>query len=200
MSRSFMDAIAHRRSFYALKNESPISDKEIHKLVQQVVTYVPSAFNTQSTRMVVLLGDKHIKLWKLVKNVLKALIPAEAFVKTEAKINGAFQSGYGTILFYEDVPTILNMQEQFPLYADNFPVWSEQTNGMHQLAVWTALEDAGFGASLQHYNPLIDEIVAREFNIDLHWKLRGQMPFGVPVGEAAEKTFLPIEDRVLFLK
>ena len=29
--------------------------------------------------------------------------------------------------------------------------------GMLQLAVWTALAEKGLGASLQHYNPLIDD-------------------------------------------
>lgn len=68
---------------------------------------------------------------------------------------------------------------------------------MHQFALWTMLADAGFGASLQHYNPLIDERVAKEFNIPTDWKMIAQMPFGVAAGQPDEKTFLPIDDRVL---
>ena len=37
------------------------------------------------------------------------------------------------------------LQESFPTYKDNFPIWAEQTDAMHQLAVWTMLEDAGMG-------------------------------------------------------
>ena len=43
---------------------------------------------------------------------------------------------------------------------------AQQTSAMHQLAIWTMLEDAGFGASLQHYNPLIDEAVAKQWHIN----------------------------------
>ena len=200
MANTFKDALKHRRTYYALSNKSLVPDQTIEELISHVILHTPSSFNSQSSRLVLLLGDNHKKLWEITKDALRKIVPANAFGATESKINGAFASGYGTVLFFEDQAVVKGLQDAFPAYSDNFPVWSEQTNGMHQLAVWTALEDAGFGASLQHYNPLIDEIVAREFNIDLHWKLRGQMPFGVPVGEAAEKTFLPIEDRVLFLK
>ena len=58
---------------------------------------------------------------------------------------------------------------EFALYADNFPVWSEQAGGMAQLSVWAALANAGVGASLQHYNPLVDADVAREWNIPASW-------------------------------
>ena len=33
-SRTFLDAIAHRRTYYALKNESPISDDAIREIVE----------------------------------------------------------------------------------------------------------------------------------------------------------------------
>ncbi|MCI6161211.1 MAG: nitroreductase family protein [Prevotellaceae bacterium] len=200
MNRNFQDAVANRRSYYALKNESPIGDNEIRGIVEHAVKHVPSAFNSQSTRVVVLLGENHRKVWEIVKGKLRKMVPSEAFAATESKINGSFESGYGTILYYEDQDVVKGLQEQFPLYADNFPVWSEHTSAMHQFAIWTALEDAGFGASVQHYNPLIDAEVAKTFGIKPSWKLRAQMPFGVAIGEAGEKTFAPIEERVLFFK
>jgi len=39
------------------------------------------------------------------------------------------------------------------------------------------LEDAGLGASLQHYNPLIDQETAETWDINPDWKLLAQMPF-----------------------
>jgi hypothetical protein len=33
--------------------------------------------------------------------------------------------------------------------AAQFPVWSENSTGMHQFVVWTALATEGMGASLQ---------------------------------------------------
>ena len=51
---------------------------------------------------------------------------------------------------------------------------------MHQIVVWTALEIEGFGASLQHYNSLIDDEVKRRWDTPSEWKLIAQMPFGKP--------------------
>jgi predicted oxidoreductase (fatty acid repression mutant protein) len=38
-----------------------------------------------------------------------------------------------TALFFEDTDVVKSLQEQFPLYADNFPVWSEQSTGLRRL-------------------------------------------------------------------
>ena len=54
----------------------------------------------------------------------------------------------------------------------------------------------GLGASLQHYNPLIDEAVAREWQLPASWKLTAQMPFGSPECKPDEKTFLPLDGRL----
>lgn len=197
MTKTFQEAMTHRRSYYALKNESPITDNEIIDIVHLAVRHVPSAFNSQSTRVVVLLHDKHQRVWEITKDVLRKIVSAEAFDNTKNKIESSFQSGYGTLLFYEDQRPVKALQEQFPRYADNFPIWSQHTNAMHQFAIWTMLEDAGFGVSVQHYNPLIDELVAKEFNIPAEWTLIAQMPFGAPAGEPGEKDYQPLSDRVL---
>ena len=138
-----------------------------------------------------LLHEQHKAFWEIVKRTLQAIIPAEAFVATEQKIDRSFASGYGTVLYYEDTTVVRKLQEQFPTYADNFPIWSEHTSAMHQLAVWTMLEDAGFGASLQHYNPLIDKEVRERWDLPAAWRLIAQMPFGTPGGEPQEKSFKP---------
>ena len=82
---------------------------------------------------------------KVVKRTLRAIVPEGAFARTEEKIEHSFAAGYGTVLFFEDTDVVRGLQQQFPAYAGNFPVWSEQTSAMHQLAVWTMLEDAGLG-------------------------------------------------------
>ena len=62
------------------------------------------------------------------------------------------------------------------------------------------LEDAGFGVSLQHYNPLIDEAVIAEWGLPENWELIAQMPFGVPSQEPGAKEFKPLEERVRIFK
>lgn len=187
MTRNFKEAVEHRRTYYNITNSSPISDHEIKELIAFAVKNVPSAFNSQSTRIVLLLGKNHKKFWDITKEALKAIVPAEAFEKTLAKINTSFDCGYGTVLFFEDMEVVENLQKAFPSYKDNFPVWSQQTSAMHQFAIWTMLEDAGLGASLQHYNPLIDEKVQNEWKLNPNWKLIAQMPFGIPHPKAGRK-------------
>lgn len=187
--------LKNRRSYYSISNNSPISNHQIEEIVKYAVTYVPSAFNSQSTRIVLLIGDSHRKLWEITMNALRKIVPAEAFSATEVKIN-SFAAGYGTILFYEESKTVKQLQDNFPLYAANFPVWSEHTSAMHQLAIWSMLEQEGLGASLQHYSELIHDDVIKEWSLPSTWKMIAQMPFGTPTAQPAEKTFLPIEERV----
>ncbi|WP_038325256.1 nitroreductase family protein [Caproiciproducens sp. R1] len=195
MERDFMEALKKRRSYYAISKEKVLSDEEIVSLVEDAVKYTPSAFNSQSARTVILFGKEHDKLWDTTMEILRSIVPAKNFASTEEKIN-SFRGGYGTVLYFEDQSIVTGLQEQFPLYKDNFPVWSLESSGMLQLVIWTALESSGYGASLQHYNPLIDEKVAAGWNIPKSWKLLAQMPFGKPTASPDEKTFLPLEDRV----
>lgn len=200
MERTFMQALENRRSCYSIGSESPVSDEELEEVVKFAVKNVPSAFNSQSTRVVVLFGESHKRLWDITKDILRKMVPAEAFKKTESKIDNCFRSGHGTVLFYEDQDVVKKLQDSFPLYAENFPVWSQQTSAMHQLAIWTRFADMGLGVSLQHYNPLIDNDVAAEWSVPQSWKLIGEMPFGNPLSGPDEKQFNPIEDRVKVFK
>lgn len=197
MDKSFLDAVAARRTYYSLSSDSTIPAERIEEIVQQAVKHVPSAFNSQSARVILLLGKQHEQLWDMAKTELKKIVPPASFQATEDKINGAFRSGYGTILYFEDMAVVEGLQQQFPAYKDNFPVWSNQSSGMLQFTIWTALELEGLGASLQHYNPVIDAAVKAAWNIPDGWKLIAQMPFGKPVAQPGEKEYRPVEERVI---
>ncbi|HDF2341473.1 TPA: nitroreductase family protein [Morganella morganii] len=195
MSNSFIELIKKRRTIYSLGNNLPVSQDRIAALIKEAVKHSPTAFNSQSSRVVVLFGENHKKLWNIVKETLRAIVPADAFAATESKIDNAFLSGAGTVLFFEDQSVVKGLQEQFALYADNFPIWSEQASGIAQFAVWTALSEENIGASLQHYNPVIDEQVSKAWNIPADWKLRAQLVFGSIEQEAGEKAFMDDESR-----
>lgn len=195
MSNSFIELIKKRRTIYSLGNNLPVSQDRIAALIKEAVKHSPTAFNSQSSRVVVLFGENHKKLWNIVKDALRAIVPADAFAATEGKIDNAFLSGAGTVLFFEDQSVVKGLQEQFALYADNFPIWSEQASGIAQFAVWTALSEENIGASLQHYNPVIDEQVSKARDIPADWKLRAQLVFGSIEQEAGEKAFMDDESR-----
>ncbi|AHM65758.1 nitroreductase family protein [Paenibacillus polymyxa] len=200
MTKDFFTALKDRRSYYGISKEQVISDQRIQEIVEEAVKYTPTSFNSQTSRAVVLLGEHHDKLWNITEDILREVVGnEEQFKSTAEKMNG-FRSGYGTVLFFEDNNVVAGLQQQFEAYADNFPIWANQSNGMLQLVVWTALEQEGLGASLQHYNPLIDEKVKNEWNIPEHWKLIAEMPFGKPTFQPGDKEFQPIEERVKTFK
>ncbi|KIW54751.1 hypothetical protein PV05_07088 [Exophiala xenobiotica] len=182
---ALMSAVAERRSIYKLSNETTISKERIEELIQKVLLSTPSAFNTQSTRIVLLIGNEHRKLWDIVRAAVKPFVSGEQAQATEAKL-ASFQGSYGTIIFFED-PTAFNHLQAFKLYSDKFESWRDQTNGMHQVLLWTALNSEGMGANVQHYNPLIDDKVKETWSatIPSHWKLISQMVIGKPVDTAS---------------
>jgi len=194
MSNSYIDALKKRRTQYALGKSLPISKDATAELIREAIKHSPSSFNSQSSRAVILFGAESDKLWDIVKEELRKIVPADAFGDTEAKIN-SFAAGAGTVLFFEDQNVVKGLQENFALYADNFPVWSEQAGGMAQLSVWSALANENIGASLQHYNPLIDAEVAKVFGVPSSWKLRAQMPFGSNEQSFGDKAFMDDAER-----
>lgn len=196
MEKRCEEIFEHRRSYYALTAQSPVTDARIEEMVRLVLKHTPSAFNSQTTRLVLLLHEHHAELWKIVKRALRAIVAEEVFARTEEKIERSFAAGCGTVLFYEDTAAVRALQQRFPQYAGNFLVWSEHTSAMHQLTLWTMLEQTGFGASLQHYNPLIDKEVRSEWHLPEEWRLIAQMPFGLPAEAPGAKTFEPIEARM----
>ncbi len=195
----FIEAIKNRRTIYAINKDMPVSDEKVEHVVKELVLNVPSAFNSQTARVVVAFGNYHQEIWDIVKEELHKQVPEDKWEGTDNKVAG-FAAGYGTILYFEDMDKVSELQESFPLYANNFPIWSNQSSGMLQFAIWTALEELGLGANLQHYNPLIDEKIHEYFNLPKSWKLMAQMPFGGISSPADEKEFDPIEDRLFFYR
>ena len=195
---STLELLAKRRSQYALSDALPLDHDAVEALIKQAMRLAPSSFNSQSSRAVILFGAQSKRVWQEITEVLRAIVPADAFAPTEAKMQ-SFAAGAGTVLFYEDQATITGLQENFPLYAEAFPGFSMHSAGMAQLAVWTALAEQGIGASLQHYSPVADEALAKAFNIPASWKLQAQMPFGSIAAAPAEKSFIADEGRFITL-
>ena len=192
---SFLDQIKQRRTIYAIGKNVTLENSKIESVIQEAVKQSPSSFNSQTSRVVTLFGQSHDKFWDIVLETLRKIEPAAAFEGTSGKI-ASFKAGHATVLFYEDQDVVKSLQEQFALYADNFPVWSEHSTAIAQFAVWTALAEHNIGASLQHYNPIVDEEVASTFNIPANWKLRAQLVLGSIEAGAGEKTY--IDDAVRF--
>jgi len=200
LESNFLDLEAKRRSIYALGKNVSISDDKLVELIEEAIKEAPTAFNNQTVRAVILFGDKHDQAWDLVADRLKSEVPDEAaFEATVAKING-FKAGYATVLFYTDVDVVKEYEEKFAIYADNFYDWSEQGHGIAMYATWLAATEAGLGATVQHYNPLIDEKFAAAFGTPANWRLRSQLIIGSVEAPAAGKDYLDADARFKVLK
>ncbi|MCF9034003.1 nitroreductase family protein [Acinetobacter nectaris] len=186
---SFIKEIETRRTIYAIGNHVQKSNEDLEALIKKAIRLSPSAFNSQSSRAVILFDDSHKKFWEIVRETLRKIVPEAAFEGTNKKIS-SFVAGKGTVLFYEDQDIVKGLQEQFAAYADNFPIWSEHSSAIAQFAVWTALSEENIGASLQHYNPIADEEAAKVFEVPSTWKLRAQLVFGSIEAPAGEKEFM----------
>lgn len=196
MEMQFFEAVANRRSYYAIGKEKIVPEDKIQEIVNVAVKHIPSSFNSQTGRVVILFNKNHLRLWEIVKEELRKILSDTNYNDSKEKIEHCFASGYGTILFFEDYSVIEDLQKQFQLYKDNFPIWSHHSSGMLQFTIWTALEMNGLGATLQHYNPLIDDAVKKQWSIPEKWKLIAQMPFGNPLEQPGEKEYKSIADRV----
>lgn len=191
----FEEVIRKRRSIYDLGNKPVLTEQEVTKIVEECLWNAPSAFNSQSPRVILLFGKSYQDFWHMVLETLRQIVPPAKFKPTEEKI-ASFAKGLGTILYFEDDAVVQDLQNKFPTYADKFPKWSEQANAILQYMIWTALAEKNVGATIQHYNPLIDEQVRTAYAVPPTWRLIAQMPFGSIDAAAGEKTHVPLDQRL----
>ncbi|MFY9190745.1 MAG: nitroreductase family protein [Lawsonella sp.] len=191
-TEQFLQTLKDRRSRYAINDNLPISREEVEDLVAEIVEHTPDAYNMKSARVVIVWGEKNQTLWDAIYEAFDGKVD-------RSKIDG-FAAGDGTILYFYDESIIEGMQEQFPSYAGNFPIWSQHANGMLQSNVWSALASLKVGASLQHYNPVIDNSVRELFGLPEEWKLVAQMPVGGIVEEPAPKDAEEVRGNRLIIR
>ena len=195
----YQDAIAARHSAYMLDDrmeDAGVSADDVLAMLRSIAPKVPSSYNSQSARLVLLTGEDHRRFWRIVEDVLRAKVDDDKrFARTEVKLRG-FAAAAGTVLFYEIDSVTEGLKETYPSYADVFPTWAEHGNAMIQFAVWTGFFDLGLAANIQHYNPIIDARVAEEFSVPEGYRLVAQMVFGRETQVPAGKPKLSGEDMV----
>ncbi len=197
MRSAFLDVISGRRSYYKLTNKPLLGEEEIKELLKGAVKYTPTAYNSQLTRLVLLLNGSHRDFWDIVIGCIKEVNPGVDMSASEEKVAG-LKNGFGTVLFYNDNEVTKKLVEEMPLYKAQFELWAHHANAMLQFSVWNILEEAGYGATLQHFNPIVDEKARERFDIGSigsGLELIAQMPFGVTGETLPGKEFLPIESR-----
>ncbi len=193
------DSLTRRRSVYALGHTRVVTDFCLEDTLKDCLKNCPTPFNAQSARLVLLLDKHHSNFWDLVAEKVLAAAVSGKKETAKQKMN-SFKSAYGTILYFEDLDVLAQIQKEFPLYQQNMRDWTLEANGMLQYMLWQALAENEIGASLQHYNELIEDDVKKMLDLPENWKILAQMPFGSIEKSPPEKTFLPLENRFKIFK
>lgn len=192
---AFRALMAARHSEYHLAPEWVVSQESVEGMLGDLLQQMPTHFNCQPVRVVLLTGAAHARHWDLVAQALLAKIGQARFDDgTKQKIATSFASGVATLLFYDDTAITQRMVAQFPGLAANFPKWAQQVQGSHQYMAWLGLVGLGFGANVQHYIGLADAEIATLAHAHPSWQLVAQMPFGRVVEAAVPKKRLPIQE------
>ncbi|KAJ5654880.1 hypothetical protein N7490_001883 [Penicillium lividum] len=163
---TLLELVKARCSYYGFKAESPIPDYAIERIVQDSVLHVPSSFNTQTSRVVLLLKEEHMKVWDITINLMEGLvavghIPKDMYEShTKPKLE-AFRAAYGTVLFFVDYESLAPIMEKFATYADKFDPFALESNAMSQYLVWLALESEGKDGSKEPRGLILNPRVTR---------------------------------------
>ena len=192
---TFVDLVEKRRSIYALGTNSQYSKKEITDRIREVVKQVPSAFNSQTTRVVVLFNEANIKFWDHIYDVQKDVLEGDTWDMMSGIMTGA-KNGIGTVLFLEDTDAVKEM----PAQGIRGEAYKQNNNANAQYAVWLALTEMDLGASLQHFNvgyeQGFDKGTKEMFNLPESYEMLAQMPFGSVEQEAGEKEHIDADIQV----
>ena len=189
-------ALETRRTHYVLGKNTDFSKQEIVDAISNVVKHAPSAFNNQSTRVVILFGDQKEKFWQHIYDVQKDVLDDDAWEQQSATITGARDEALGTVLFFEDNATA----DQLPTNPERTHVYKHTANANVQYGTWLTMADLGLGASLQHFNlgyeQGFDKETRQMFDLPDSYEMVAQMPFGSIEAPAGDKDFAPLEERV----
>jgi predicted oxidoreductase (fatty acid repression mutant protein) len=92
-------AAKHRRSVYNLTGTSSVPDSRIEDILQQVLSFAPSSYNTQPIRLTLITGEKHKQFWdtiiKTAEPILKGV--GEGIWNTMGGLMESQKAAYGSV-------------------------------------------------------------------------------------------------------
>ncbi|MHA6252645.1 nitroreductase family protein [Oceanobacillus sp. CAU 1775] len=192
---TFVELVEKRRSIYALGTDSEYSKQDIENRIREVVKQVPTAFNSQTTRVVVLFDEANEKFWNHIYDVQKNVLEGEMWDMMSGIMTGA-KNGIGTVLFFEDKDAV----EKMPAQGVREEAYKQNNNANAQYGVWLALAEMNLGASLQHFNvgyeQGFDKGTKEMFDLPESYEMLAQMPFGSIEQEVGEKEHIDTDIQV----
>lgn len=193
----FKDLLTKRRSQYAIGANTDVTAADVTAALNEVIPQVPSAFNSQATRVVVVSGENNVKLWELIKNAQKDVLD-EATLNYMTPIMDGARDAVGTILFFEDRDAV---ESGIPANEERRLIYKNHASANAQLTTWLTLTELGLGANLQHFNigyeQGFDRRIRELLDLSESWELIAQMPFGSIEAPAADKETIASSELVI---
>jgi hypothetical protein len=97
---TYLEAVKQRRSVYGVTDEVIMSDDRIVEIANTVIQSCPSAWNMQSTRFLITLGQEHKHFWDTVIASAKPFVienqGEDAWKRNEDRFK-SFRAAYGTV-------------------------------------------------------------------------------------------------------
>lgn len=186
---TFVDLIEKRRTIYALGKNTEHTQEEVTARIREVVKQAPTAFNSQTTRVVVLFDEANEKFWDHIYDVQKDVLEGGMWDMMSGVMVGA-KDAMGTVLFFEDQDAV----DEMPAQGVRGEAYKQNNNANSQYGVWLALAEMDLGASLQHFNvgyeQGFDKGTKEMFNLPESYEMLAQMPFGSVEQAAGEKEHI----------
>lgn len=192
----FKDLQKKRRSTYVVGKNTDVSQDEIVAQIREIAKEVPTAFNSQTSRHVVLFNDQVEKFWSKIEDVQKEVLDADTWAAMGPVIQGS-KNALGTVLFFEDRDAVSN---GIPAAAARQEAYKQNNAGNAQYAIWLGLTELGLGGSLQHFNvgyeQGFDSAIREMFDLPDSYELIAQLPFGSIEQEYDAKDYIDSEVEV----
>ena len=193
------ELVKNRRTQYAIGKNTELSNEEISEYITNIVREVPTAFNSQTTRVAIVFGEDNVKLWDHILDVQKDVLQGEMWDMMSGVMQGA-KNGVGTVLFFEDLDAV----ETMPVNGTRGEAYKQNNNANTQYATWLGLTQLGLGGSLQHfnvgYNQGFDQGTKEMFDLPESYEMLAQMPFGSIEQEVEAKDHIDTNEQVKVFK
>ncbi len=192
---TFADLIHKRRSVYQIGTNTEHTVESVVEALRDVVGRLPSAGNSQTTRFVVVTGEKNDAVWDILHEDQKVAMGPKMYEIFAPRFDQA-KKGLGTILMFESREKV----ESMGMSPDRNELYKENNHAIAALGAWLVLTDLGLGASLQHYNVGFkqgyDAKIREYLGLPDDYEMLAQMPFGSIEEPGRTKPTIAPEDLV----
>lgn len=184
--------MAQRRSIRRL-HDGPFTPATQERLLR-AVQLTPAAYNMPPWR-VVLVHEQREALWEEIAAGFAAHLDGERLARYQDRLAG-FRPGVAVGLIFEDLAVGQTLREDKGASPELALHFVQQALGMVQLSLWLALTAEGLASSLQHWDDLVGERVARFAGLPPDQvRLAAIMPIGYAAEEPKVKILTASEQR-----